>query len=85
MEILFWLAPAAGVTLVAMLWVSWQGRDPRAVDRETAARRIGEALARHEGTRAAYRAPRRAPDPATGVKVRRQVAASEDDREQQAS
>lgn len=74
MEILWWLAPAAAVTLVAMTWVTWHSRDPRAVDRETAARRIGEALARQDGTRADHVAPRRTPDPATGVKVRRHAS-----------
>lgn len=88
MEILFWLAPAVVVTLAAMVWVTWQGRDPRAVDRETAARRIGEALARQEGTTAGYAAPRRTPDSASGVKVRRYTsdrAGAEDGPEQQAS
>jgi hypothetical protein len=32
-EILWWLVPAAGATLVAMLWVTWAGR-PRRDDSE---------------------------------------------------
>jgi hypothetical protein len=32
-DILWWLAPAAGATVVAMLWVAWAGR-PRRDDSE---------------------------------------------------
>ncbi|QYJ05715.1 hypothetical protein KUV85_08565 [Nocardioides panacisoli] len=85
MEILLWLAPAALVTLAAMAWVGWQGRGHRELDRETVARRIGEALARQEGRRHGYAAPRRTPDPATGVKVRRHETQPDDSSRQQAS
>lgn len=78
MEILLWLAPAALVTLTAMVWVSWQARDHRELDRDEAARRIGRALARQEGRAPGYAAPRRTPDPATGVKVRRHEVPGED-------
>lgn len=45
MEILLWLVPPAVVTVLAMLWVGWLGREGRGeVDRETAVRRMGEAL-----------------------------------------
>lgn len=70
-EILFWLLPAAVVTLVAMTWVGWWGREGRGeVDRETAARRLGEALSREQSSRPGYAAPRPAPERATGVALR---------------
>lgn len=71
MEILFWLVPAGVVTLVTMLWVGWWGREGRGeVDRETAARRLGEALSRERKRRPGYAVPRRAPDRSTGVALR---------------
>ena len=41
MEILWWLAPAAGATALAMLWAAWAGR-PRREDHD----RSEEAYAR---------------------------------------
>ncbi|MFC5728035.1 MULTISPECIES: hypothetical protein [Nocardioides] len=71
MEILFWLVPAAVVTLTAMVWVGWWGREGRgAVDRETAARKLGEALTREQRRRPGYAAPRRTPERSTGVALR---------------
>ncbi len=71
MEILFWLVPAGVVTLVTMLWVGWWGREGRGeVDRETAARRLGEALSRERKVRPGYAVDRRAPDRSTGVALR---------------
>ena len=71
MEILLWLVPAAVVTLVTMLWVAWWGREGRGeVDRETAARRLGEALGREQKRRPGYAVARRAPDRSTGVALR---------------
>ena len=74
-EILLWLVPAAVVTVAAMLWVGWLGsarRESRgAVDRETAARRLGEALSKEPKRRPGYAAPRRTPETSTGVAVRR--------------
>lgn len=71
MEILFWLAPAAVATAVAMAWVGWWGREGRGeVDRETAARRLGEALSRESRTRPGYAVARRADDRSTGVALR---------------
>ena len=71
MEILLWLVPAAVVTLATMLWVAWWGRDGRGVvDRETAARRLGEALSREPRRKPGYAVPRRAPDRSTGVALR---------------
>ena len=70
MEILLWLVPAAVVTVVAMLWVGWAGRDGRGeVDRDVAAQRLGKALAKElpAGTRRPT-APAR--DRSTGIAVR---------------
>lgn len=74
MEILLWLVPAAVVTVAAMLWVAWWGREGRGqVDRETAARLMGEALTRQPKRRPGYAAPPRAPETSTGVAVRRRA------------
>lgn len=71
MEILFWLLPAAVLTLASMAWVAWWGREGRGqVDRETAARRLGEALTREQRSRPGYAAPERAPERHTGVALR---------------
>ncbi len=71
MEILFWLVPAGIATVVAMLWVGWWGREGRGqVDRETAARRLGEALSRERGQRPGYAVPEREEDRSTGVALR---------------
>ena len=70
MEILLWLAPAVVVTVLAMVWVSWAGRDGRGeVDRDVAVERLGKALARElpAGTRRTS-APAR--DRSTGIAVR---------------
>jgi hypothetical protein len=46
-QILWWLAPPVVATVLAMLWVSWLGREGRgAVDPEVAARRLGRAMSR---------------------------------------
>ncbi len=71
MEILLWLAPAAVVTTMAMLWAAWAGREShRAIDPEEAAERLGRALRGDRPVR--YAAP---PAPAThdggSVAVRR--------------
>ncbi|GAB3868152.1 hypothetical protein GCM10028801_43620 [Nocardioides maradonensis] len=71
MEILLWLVPAAVVTGVAMLVVGWVGRDERGqVDRETAARLLGEALSQEPGRTPGYALERRTPDRSTGVALR---------------
>ena len=70
-EILLWLVPPAVVTLLAMGWVTWLGREGRGeVDRETAVRRLGEALSaeRTDLPRYAVTPPER--DRSTGVAVR---------------
>ncbi|SEC71942.1 hypothetical protein SAMN04489844_2850 [Nocardioides exalbidus] len=74
MEILLWLVPAVVATVVAMLWVSWAGRDGRGeVDRDVAVERMAKALAK-ELPAGARRTPPRGPTPArdrsTGIAVR---------------
>jgi hypothetical protein len=67
-EILLWLVPPVIVTLVAMAWVGWVGREGRGeVDREEALRRLGAAL---ERPLRSGRLPHRR-DRSTGVAVRR--------------
>lgn len=70
MEILLWLVPSAAVTVLAMAWVSWVGRDGRGeVDRDVAVERLGRALAKDlpAGTR---RTPPPVRDRSTGIAVR---------------
>ena len=70
MEILLWLVPSVAVTVLAMAWGSWVGRDRRGeVDREVAAERLGKALAKElpAGTR---RTSSPARDRSTGIAVR---------------
>jgi len=70
-DILLWLLPAAVVTVAAMLVVGWVGREERGqVDRETAARRLGEALSREPRNNPGYAVPRRTPERSTGVALR---------------
>jgi hypothetical protein len=48
MQVLWWLAPAVGATVLAMLWAAWAGRDrgePRRDDSDEAMQRIRRALA----------------------------------------
>lgn len=72
-EILLWLVPAAVVTTVAMLVVGWLGREERGqVDRETAARLLGEALSAEPRRSPGYAVPRRDPERSTGVALRNQ-------------
>lgn len=70
MEILLWLVPSALVTLAAMAWVTWVGREGRGeVDRDVAVARIGKALRKdHRGLSAPRPVPPR--DRSTGVAVR---------------
>ena len=70
MEILLWLVPPAVVSVVAMLWVGWIGREGRGeVDREVAVRRLGEALSRRPQP-PRYAAKPRVQDRRTGIAVR---------------
>jgi hypothetical protein len=69
-EILLWLVPPAAVTVVAMLWVTWLGREGRGeVDREVAVRRLAQALQKESP---AYTNTRPTPtrDRSTGIAVR---------------
>jgi hypothetical protein len=69
-EILLWLVPPVVVTLVAMAWVGWIGREGRGeVDHDEAVRRLGAALERAPERPA--RLPRRRVQRSTGVAVRR--------------
>ncbi|MCH1866516.1 hypothetical protein [Nocardioides sp. CFH 31398] len=70
MEILLWLVPSAVVTVLAMCWVSWFGREGRGeVDREVAVARMAQALRReHRGGYAVRPAPAR--DRSRGIAVR---------------
>jgi hypothetical protein len=79
-EILLWLAPAAVVTLVAMVWVAWRGRERRVeVDRDDAVRRLGEALSRPPVRPAGRSAEAVRPpgDRVTGVARRRTIPEDE--------
>jgi len=69
-EILLWLVPPAIVTLLAMAWVSWLGREGRGeIDREEAVRRMSKALGKdHPATRRRRPVPER--DRSTGIAVR---------------
>ena len=70
MEILLWLVPALVVTVVAMVWVSWVGRDGHGeIDRDVAVERLGKAVAKElpAGTR---RTASPARDRSTGIAVR---------------
>jgi hypothetical protein len=73
MEILLWLVPPVIVTVLAMAWVGWVGREGRGqVDREEAVRRLGAALDRwaEEREQRPARLPRRRLR-STGVALRR--------------
>ena len=71
MEILLWLVPPAVVTLLAMAWVAWLGREGYGeVDRETAVRRLGEALGAERRDVPGYAVTPPERDRSTGVAVR---------------
>lgn len=69
-EILLWLVPPALVTLGAMVWVSWLGREGRGeVDRDVAVQRLAKALEKDHRTKLPAR-PARVADRSTGIAVR---------------
>ena len=68
-EILLWLAPPVVVTVVAMLWVGWVGRERAEVDRDEAVRRLGAALDKDPAPLPQRTRPRR--QRSTGVALRR--------------
>ena len=70
-EILLWLVPPVVVTLLAMVWVSWLGREGRGeIDRDVAVRRLADALQREPKRPTAYSARTPAKDRSTGIAVR---------------
>jgi hypothetical protein len=70
MEILLWLVPPVVVTVLAMAWVGWVGREGRGeVDRDEAVRRLGAALDKEP--KQVGRAPHRTRERSTGVAVRK--------------
>jgi len=78
-EILLWLVPPAAVTVLAMLYVAWAGRDQRGeVDRDEAVRRLGKALdgrTRRSNRLPGYAVERTPRERSTGVAVRRALRA----------
>ncbi|WP_169570694.1 hypothetical protein [Nocardioides insulae] len=69
MEILLWLVPAGVVTLIAMLWAGWAGRErPVEASREDAVRHLERGLQSSRPVR--YAAPTPARDRSTGLAVR---------------
>ena len=80
MEILWWLAPPAVVTVLAMLWVNWLGREGRGeVDRDVAVQRLARALHKdHPAMTRPGPASTRPRDRSTGIAVR--PSGSRDDR-----
>jgi hypothetical protein len=72
MEVLLWLAPTAVVTIAAMLWVAWAGREGRGeVDREVALRRMARVLDPPQ-RRGVERLRRRRPAPTYVVRPERE-------------
>jgi hypothetical protein len=74
-EILLWLVPSVVVTVVAMLWVGWLGREGRGeVDRDVAVRRLASALEpdakRRRRPAPGYAAVQPERDRSTGIAVR---------------
>lgn len=70
MEILLWLVPPVVVTVLAMLWVGWLGRDRiEEVDREAAVAKLAKALEKEHPARHHPR-PQPAPDRSRGIAVR---------------
>ncbi len=71
MEILLWLVPAALVTLVAMVWVTWAGRESRReIDRDEAVAKMAKALSKDLPPKVARSVPAPPRDRSTGVAVR---------------
>ncbi|MDE0777407.1 MAG: hypothetical protein OSB43_14120 [Nocardioides sp.] len=84
--VVLWLLPPVVVTLVAMGWVAWLGRESRGeVDRDQAVRRLGAALDPQPSRwrpwarsrpRPGYAVAPRTPDRSTGVAIRRRPPAA---------
>ena len=78
MEILWWLAPAGGATVLAMIWATYAGR-PRREERdrsEAAYERFAAAMAK-EHPAAGRPLPTRVQDRSTGIAVRPSRRATE--------
>jgi hypothetical protein len=72
MQILLWLVPPAVVTVLAMLWVAWAGREGRgAVDPEVATERLVRAMSRETDPVRRTVVARPPVERSTGVAVRR--------------
>lgn len=70
MAILWWWLPAAVVTLLAIGWVTWYGRDGRGeLDRDEAVKKMAEALAQQPPADRPTARPRPR-DRSTGIAVR---------------
>ena len=72
MEILWWLAPAGGATLVAMLWAAWAGRPQKDTPRERSEadyEKFAAAIAK-EHPAAHYPRLAKVHDRSTGIAVR---------------
>lgn len=72
MEILWWLAPAGGVTLLAMLWAAWAGRPRKDTPRERSEadyEKFAAAIAREHPATHYPRLPQ-VHDRSTGIAVR---------------
>ncbi|GGU17706.1 hypothetical protein [Nocardioides albus] len=72
MDILLWLVPSAVITVLAMAWVAFLGREGREEDREEVVRRLGIALenAKTRERSKKYAAPQPPLDRSTGLAVR---------------
>ncbi|MFC6154514.1 hypothetical protein [Nocardioides yefusunii] len=75
MDILWWLAPAGVTTLLAIVWVTWVGRDGHGVqDRDESVARLARALEHEHPVRQGAPKPspaeQRPRDRSTGIAVR---------------
>lgn len=78
MEILFWLLPPVVVTVLAMAWVSWFGREGRGeVDRDVAMARMATAMRKPLPGRVST-TPVPVRDRSTGIAVRPSRAGADD-------
>jgi hypothetical protein len=76
MQVLWWLAPPLGATVLAMIWAAWSGRerdDVRRDDSEEVLARMEKALARPVPAPRRGATPVTAPglEPSHGVAIRR--------------
>ena len=72
MEILWWLAPAGGVTVLAMVWAAWAGRPQADTPRERSEadyEKFAAAIAKEHPATGYARLPK-VHDRSTGIAVR---------------